>query len=402
MARNVVAFVGESESGAQMAASRDLMRILEPLGLAAHLISFADPNWMALLQALMREGIVVGWGAAGLGANLGQNGESFWDVQRIPFVSAFAEPPCRAPKAHRPASRNIVLGYVFDEWLDIQRRFVRAPNVCAKLPSAVAPNPYRDRIPWSQRSHRMVFVKTGVSPAARRAQWAARPARVRAVLEDAATEACRHGTMGLTDLLLDAMAAHSLMLDGRVDVLMSLMHELDVYVRAERSTRMVQALSRLPAKIVGRGWDHIDRSEARATFHPPLPATQLPELMADTQFVVNTTPNVASGTHERVLAGFAARACVVSDLNDYLRASFACLPSFFGVEWHTDDLADCLASVWAMTEDLGPATDLALNLTETVFAPINVMKAILELGEIGLLSMNMSNELATERRAGTG
>lgn len=197
--------------------------------------------------------------------------------------------------------------------------------------------------------------------------------------------------MGLTDLLLDCVAAHGLVVENHVDLLLALMLELDLYVRAERSTRMVRALSRLPAEIIGRGWDHIDRSDAVATFRPAVDAAHLPELMADTQFVVNTTPNFGSGVHERVLAAFAARACVVSDHNDYSRNILANAPSFFGVEWHSDDLCDRLSDIWSIKDDLGPSTDPALQLTETVFAPINFITAILELGEIGLLTMNLND-----------
>lgn len=390
MARNVVAFVGEDENGTIRAVSLGLMQDLPAFGLAGHVINVNEPDWTFRLQALAQEGILIGWGVAGIGANLTLSDQNFWEMLRVPFISALADPPCWLPHAHRPPSRNVILGYFFDDWLDIQRRLIRAPQVCARLPTCVTPNPHRDRIPWNRRSHRMVFVKTGASPAARRAEWARWPGRLRAVLEDASSEACRHGTMALTDLLLGCVAAHHLVFDGRPEYLLALMQELDLVVRAERSTRMVQALSRLPVEIIGRGWDHIDRSNALATFRPAVDAAHLPELMADTQFVVNSTPNFGSGAHERVLAAFAARACVVSDHNDYSRNVLAGVPSFFGVEWHTDDLADRLADIFAIADDLGPATDAALQLTETVFAPINFVRTLLELGEIELFSKNLA------------
>jgi hypothetical protein len=391
MARNVVAFVGQDENGTIREGCLGLMRDLATFGLAGHVVNVNDPAWTSHFQELAQQGILIGWGVAGIGANLTLNGQNLWETLRVPFVSALADTPSWLPQAHRPPSRSVILGYFFDDWLDVQRRFIRAPNVCARLPTCVAPNPHRDRIPWHLRSHRMVFVKTGDSPAARRAQWANWPSRLRAVLEDAASEACRQGTMNLTDLLLDCVASHQLVFDSRTEYLLALMQELDLFVRAERSTRMVQALSRLPVEIIGRGWDHIDRSKAVAAFRPAVDAAHLHELMADTQFVVNTTPNFGSGMHERVLAAFAARACVVSDHNDYSRNILAGVPSFFGVEWHTDDLADRLADIFAIAEDLGPATDVALQLTETVFAPVNFMQALLELGEIGRLSKNLAD-----------
>jgi hypothetical protein len=394
MARNVVAFVGQNENSALREGSLWQMRCLERFGLTGHVIDAFEPSWSARLNELLREGVVFGWGHAGIGSTLTFGPNKGWDAIGVPFVAVLSDPPCWLPQSHRPESRGVVLGYVFDEWLDVQRRFIKAPNVCGRVPACIPSNEDRDRIPWSARSHRMVFVKTGDAPAPRREAWKWLPKRMRAILEDAADEACRHGTMGLTDLLLGCLTAHGLFVEEHLDMLFALMLELDIYVRAERSTRIAQALSRLPAVIIGRGWDHLDRTHAKATFMPSVDASRLPDLMADTQFVVNATPNFGSGVHERVLLAFAARACAVSDQNDYSRANFDSLPTFFGLDWHTDDLADRLADIWAIKDDLGPATDAALHRLETNHSPIMMMQALLELAELGLLAMKNSDDRA--------
>uniref|UniRef100_UPI0018C873CB hypothetical protein n=1 Tax=Streptobacillus moniliformis TaxID=34105 RepID=UPI0018C873CB len=70
---------------------------------------------------------------------------------------------------------------------------------------------------------------------------------------------------------------------------------------------MVRALLDLPVDIVGRGWDHLAAPGCRARFHDAIDADRLPGLYANTQYLLNTMPNFSSGTHERVLNGFAAR-----------------------------------------------------------------------------------------------
>jgi hypothetical protein len=383
MARNVVAFVGENENRILRETTISFLGVLEPYGMTGHLIDMNLPDWKSEFSAVAKEGIVMAWSAAGIGSELTTTeGKNLWDQLQVPFVSALADPPCWLPSAHRPQSPYVILGYLFDEWLDIQRRLIRAPQACGLLPTCIASNPHRDRVPWAQRQHRMVFIKTGASPTELRARWAKAPLKLRMVLEDSATEACGHGTMGLTDLLLDCLSAHGLGLNARTDVLFALMFELDYYVRVERANRMVQALRSLPVDIIGRGWDHIDRDGAKARFFPAVDAAYLPELMANTQFVVNTTPNFGSGVHERVLAGFAARACVVSDHNAYSKTNLAGVPSFFGVEWHSEDLAEHIAAIWAADRDRGPDTDNALELVETVHSPLNFMKSILELSQV--------------------
>jgi len=75
-------------------------------------------------------------------------------------------------------------------------------------------------------------------------------------------------------------------------------------------------------------------------------ASGLDALYADTQILVNVSPNFGSGAHERVLRGFAARACVASDNNDHARVHLHALPSFHGFDWHAPDLGDRLAALF--------------------------------------------------------
>lgn len=386
MAQNILAFVGENENGILRDVSLGFMSTAEPYGVKGHLVDLLQPDWADKTNAAIRDGVLVALGFAGVGSLLRIDGGNFWDAVGIPFVSIMSDPPAWLPYAHRPDARMVVLAYVFDEWLDIQRRFIKSPNICARVPNCVMPNPHHDEIAWNKRSHRMVFVKTGASPAARRASWAALPKRLREVLEDAADEACRHGTMGLTDMLLEVLDAHDLNLDQRTDVLFRVMLELDLYVRMERATRMVEALCHFPVEIIGRGWDHVDKSKARATFHPAVDASTLPKLTADTRFTVNSSPNVGSSIHERVTAGFAARACVVSDHNAYSRANYRDIPTFLGIEWHRDDLVDQLSAIWNSTTDYGELTEPAYKLANTVHAPLNLIMAAVELAEMARFS----------------
>lgn len=382
MAQNILAFVGENENGILRDVSLGFMSTAEPYGVKGHLVDLLQPDWGAKADEVIREGVLVAIGFAGVGSQIEVHGRNFWDAIGVPFVSILSDPPAWLPTAHKPNSNMVALGYVFDEWLDIQRRFIKSPSLCARVPNCVMPNPLHSATPWNKRSHRMVLVKTGASPDARRASWKAYPKRLREVLEDAADEACRQGTMGLTDLLLGVLDAHDLCLDERSDILFRVMFELDMFVRMERATRMVKALCHFPAEIIGRGWDHIDKSKAKAKFYPATDASTLPKLTADTQFTVNSAPNVGSSVHERITAGFAARACVVSDHNAYTRANYQEVPSFLGLEWHQDDLVDQLAAIWNSSTDYGDATEPAYQLANTVHAPLNLIMAAVELAEI--------------------
>jgi hypothetical protein len=228
----------------------------------------------------------------------------------------------------------------------------------------------------------MVFVKMGQDPAALRAKWAAWPRRLRAVLEDAGAELCSRGTGAIDRTVRACLAAHDLYLEERRDLFYALLTEVDIYVRACRSTAVATALAGLPADVFGPGWEHVNREGARARFHAAVPATELEALYADTQYLVNTTPNHDDGVHERVLFGFAAKCCVVSDDNDYSRAGLARVPSYRGFEWHEPALADRLAAIFHDRTSYDDQLQPALDLIDREHDPMAFLDALAELAAI--------------------
>jgi hypothetical protein len=151
-----------------------------------------------------------------------------------------------------------------------------------------------------------------------------------------------------------------------------------------RATTIAKALSRLPVDIYGPGWEHVRDGTERARFHPEFPAAEAPRVYADAQWVVNANPNCGSGPHERVLYGFAAKSCVVSDDNDFSRATYAALPNYRGVEWHEASLADRLAEIF---HDPRPYDDgamrPALDLVARDHDPEDFLTVLLDLAIAG-------------------
>ena len=359
--RTVLAFIGQNENGFLRQHSQDLHELLPPHGLSGHVIDLSGTDWPNQLRRLLEGGVLFAWGAAGVGARLRPGGAPLWAAVQVPFVSLLSDSPSWLPANHHVPSGYVANGYVFRDWLSVQRRLVRSPQLSALVPIGVIPNPLRDA-PWSRRPHRMVFVKTGHPPELHRAQWQALPPRFRAVIEETSAAALRAGVGDITGLLLECLDQHDLYLEQRPDILFALMREVDVYVRDCRSTSMVRALSHLPADIIGRGWDHVQRLGGRARFHQATDARELPRLYSQTQFLLNTMPNVSHGTHERVLHGFASRCCVVTNQNSFMRARFGALPSYHPVDTEADGLAEHLADLYygpgCCDGDMQPALDL--------------------------------------------
>ena len=377
--RSVAVLVGENENGILRSITGDFMSLLPAHGLDSHCISLCDPGWRAQLDDLIAEGLLFVWGAAGVGARLPHADGLLWDAIQVPFISALADSPCWMPKNHHVPSRWVANGYLYRDWLSMQRQLIRSPQISSLLPHGVADNPLRDRTPWSQRSHRMLLVKTGGSPEQHRTDWGLLPPRFRAVVEDAAAAALSRGVGDISDTVLAAMEHHDLSVEHRPDILFALMRSVDVYVRDTRSTQLVQALLDLPVDIIGRGWDHLSALDGRARFHAAVNADMLPGLYANTQFLLNTIPNFSFGTHERVPNGFAAKCCVISNENADMRSRFGALPSYFGIETAAPELADQLAALFHDAGTYEDRLDPALDLVAARYTAEGFMRGLIDL-----------------------
>ena len=377
--RHLLAFVGQNENGILRTLSTDLHDLLRPHGFTGQVIDMASPTWADDLRQALDGGVLLAWGAAGIGARLQSGGQSLWDLAQVPFISLLSDSPCWMPANHHVSARYVANGYVFRDWLEMQRRLVRSHQISALLPIGVIANPLRDAIPWSHRPHRMVLVKTGHAPSLHRSRWLSLPPRFRAVVEDTSAVVLQQGVCDITETYLKCLDYHDLYLEQRPDVLFGLMREVDVYVRDVRSTALVHAVLDLPVDIIGRGWDHAAKLGGKARFHPAVDAATLPELYSQTQFLLNTMPNFASSTHERVLNGFATKCCVVTNENAAMQAGFSVLPSYFGIDTESGELADQLASLYHGTEEYGERLQPALDLVTADYSAATMMRGMIDL-----------------------
>ena len=381
--RTVVAIIGENENGILRSTSEAFMDLLPPHGLNGRVVDLANPNWLDKLSVLLERGVLFAWGAAGIGARIPHGGGLLWDAVRVPFVSVLADSPCIRPTNHNVPSRWVANGYIYRDWWEVQRRLIRSPQISAVLPLGTVANPHRAGSPWSGRTRRMLFVKTGRDPAAHRAEWTALPRRFRAVVEDAAAASLAAGVGDVTGTVLDALADRALCLDGRPDLLFGLLRAVDAYVRDHRSTALVRAVLDLPVDVVGRGWDHVATPGCRARFHPAVDAAALPALYADTQFLLNTMPNFSTGTHERVLSGFAAGCVVLTNENAEMRARFGGLPTYAAIDTEAAGLAEHLHQLFHTTARYDDRWQPALALQQEAYGGEAFMRGLIDLaGEV--------------------
>lgn len=380
--RNIVAFVGQNENNILRQFSLDFMSFLDPARFSTHVINLYDPDWITQFGRLSDEGIAMAWSHAGIAALLENNNEIIWDTLKIPFVSVLADPPSWCVRNHFIRSRYVANAYVFSEWLQVQNRFIKSPQLSTLIPHlGITPNTKRDAIPWRDRPQRMVMIKTGGNPEQRRQSWKNLPARWRNVMEDASSVAVNLPTGDITDIFVNACASHNLSTEHRVEIFHGLLHELDLYVREYRMNVVVRALLDLPVNIYGRGWDHLAPLATQAKFHSAFDATHLSSVYASTQFLLNTSPNIASNFHERVGQGLDSRCVVVSDQNSFTRENLKHIPTFYGFDTTDPTLADQFHTLYHSQKDYTAETQVGVDYIAHNFNCAKFMESLLEIAK---------------------
>ena len=380
--RNIVAFVGENENNILRQFSLDFMRFLNPTQFKTHVINLYDQNWPAQLHKLSEDGIAMAWSHAGIAALIENNNENLWDTLKIPFISVLADPPSWCVRNHFIRSRFVANAYVFPEWLNVQNRFVQSPQLSTLIPHlGIVPNPLKDAIPWRDRPQRMVMVKTGGNPEIRRQNWKSLPPRWRNVLEDASSVAIQLPTGDITDIFVQAYTSHNFSSEHRLEIFHALLHELDLYVREYRMNVVVRALLNLPVNIYGRGWDHLIPLATKAQFHAAFDASHLSSVYASTQFLLNTSPNVASSFHERVGQGLNSRCVVVSDQNRFTRENLKHIPSFYGFDATDHTLKDQFHALYHTQRDYTDDTQIGVDYIAQNFDCTKFMQSLLDIAQ---------------------
>lgn len=338
----VLAFVGENANGMLRWWTERILAGFAAHGLSHQLIDLQNPGWRSNLGDCMAAASPeFCFSFQGLGMDLRLGGDNYWTRNGIPFLSYLGDSPYHAPGLHAAEGPGMYLLYGCADFQHTYRHFLNGRAYASTLRYGYPENPAADRTPWKKREHGIVFVKTGVDPAALSRAWDDLPAQVRDILHDTASRVLSGTDETVATLCAHAFADRQVHWGDRRELFLFSCSVVDRYARAVRADRMVRALMRHDALIVG-DWSHVDQSGARARFHAPVAADALDALYAEARITVNTSPTVRSGMHERIMAGLFAKAAVVSDSTPYLLRTLAGCPSFHGIDIDRDTFDDAL------------------------------------------------------------
>lgn len=335
--RPVLALISTSENDALLGGTMGWFHVFGAQGVYTDIVRLQGPEIpAATLKALEAGQYRCGFAIQGIGSGLkAPDGRNLWTATRTPFVGLHFDHPSHNPYNHFSESPYVGYIYAFQSFLETKRKYLSPfPQVTKLGCHAFGKMPEGEGMPLRDRPIRLLFLKTGNDMSWTREVFAALPQQLRDAVFDQMEVMRKNPNLLVADLVNDVF--RSLGVDRLQFEIQfwDIVRAVDLHVRYERAALFVDWLKRQEgAVIVGRGWDFIDKTKARATFRDAVPIDQTDAWYKMTQFVCNTSPYGSDIVHERVMSGLAMGCCVITDTNAWWDEHAGDVPSLLRFSW---------------------------------------------------------------------
>lgn len=128
---------------------------------------------------------------------------------------------------------------------------------------------------------------------------------------------------------LDQAMKHSRPIDALELNLGELFDEIELYVRGKDRIELVKAITDVPVHVYGAGntsenWKkYLGNDYDRVILHDAVSYEEALTLMKQSKIILNSSPTIKNGAHERIFAGLACGAVVVATDNIFVKEVFA-------------------------------------------------------------------------------
>ncbi len=291
-------------------------------------LDISEPGWEAPLSTIIRENrIAFVLCTSGIGAKIMAEGQNLWAKLKLPVFNLLLDHPAYLAANHGGLPGPAVLAYMFRDHALYQASDVRAGNMVTSIDYGVPDlnmAPIGDVLKSGRP--RIVFAKTGNSPAALAESWRAAP-RLERLLHDVldALALERNGFANVAafpPLIAQVAAAHRFELQPFDLLSRFLIAQIDDYIRRLKSTAIVKALLPFDVDVFGAAWEHIDSSGAKAKFHGPVEYAALEAGFSSATASLTMNPNIDLSAHDRFFTAIGAGIMPVSDRNSYIAERF--------------------------------------------------------------------------------
>lgn len=387
----VLGFVAQNENAVLLNSSKALNQHFVERGYSTGVIDLLSPNAGPLLIWYLQSfDVKFCFGYAGIGAHLllgdratGQ-GVSVWQSQKIPFLSLYYDHPFYHPDLHAASSPWVCNCYAFRDFLDVQSNYIKNKQLTCELALSSNAPAMIPEIPWEDRDIPVIFAKTCGDLGPLEESFKSLPEPYLVTMISSIKAAQSDADLVLTELVKNGLASFGIDCTANAKAMEDfayMVRVLDTYMRHWRSFQFVEKIKHLPVHIVGRGWDQIDQTNAKATFHGPVPANDLRDMFLRSRVILNVHQYGRHVVHERVLQGLEYGANVLTDRNMLVDERLADIPGLYSFDWGNPAWPSCVEESIERAQITLPSPVAARQMILERFPPDATAKQMIELAE---------------------
>jgi len=184
--------------------------------------------------------------------------------------------------------------------------------------------------PSSERPYDVVFLGSCIDPQAIQTNWQKLyPPPLVQMLEECAAMVLSDQRTPYADILtlrLQEALKRGTILKNQIDYI-ALLVELEYFVRGKDRLELLKAIHHHPVHIFGdkfleAKWEEILPHRSNITLHPAVLFDQALDIMRQSKIVLNSTPTIKHGGHERIFYGMASNAAILTNETTYAKNAF--------------------------------------------------------------------------------
>lgn len=188
-----------------------------------------------------------------------------------------------------------------------------------------------DLDPHATREYDVVMLGSFIDFEAIRASWKHKyPLPVCQAMDDTIELALTHQFIPYYQLFVQALNEQVIRqtgIDPQTIDFLGILDEVEMYIRGKDRFELINAIKDAKVDIFGSvdggaGWEKYLGHKRNIIIHDPVPFEQALAIMKHSKIVLNSCPWIKDGGHERIFAGLACGALVITNDNIYMHEQF--------------------------------------------------------------------------------
>lgn len=184
----------------------------------------------------------------------------------------------------------------------------------------------------AKRSHDVVMLSSCIDYNAVREGWTKKYSKeICSILDQAAEITFSDQETAYVQAFVQALDLHvnkGHAVDPQQIDFVNILDDLETYIRGYDRVQMIKSIKDARVDIYGssdskEGWKkYLGANAKNIIIHDPIPFERALELMKNSKIILNSCPWIKNGGHERIFAGLASGALVITNENIYMREHF--------------------------------------------------------------------------------